>query len=69
MALWHPFKPKQLGKGRERVKIKIIVPLRSYPMRNRKFQKNNKKIRKSKKYHYDVILSENRLEKDEKDRK
>ena len=46
MALWHPFKPKQVGKGRERVKIKIIVPLRSYPMRNRKFQRNSKKIKK-----------------------
>ena len=46
MALWHPFKPKQVGKGREREKIKIIVPLRSYPMRNRKFQRNSKKIKK-----------------------
>ena len=52
MALWHPFKPKQVGKGRERVKIKIIVPLRSYPTRNRKFQRNSKKIEKVKKYHY-----------------
>ena len=43
-ALWHPFKPKQVGKGREREKIKIIVPLRSYPKRNRKFPKNSKKI-------------------------
>ena len=25
---------------------KIIVPFRSYPMRNRKFQKNSKKIKK-----------------------
>ena len=32
--------------------IKIIVPFRSYPMRNRKFLKNNKKIQKIKKYHY-----------------
>ena len=46
MALWHPFKPKQVGKGREREKIKIIVPLRSYPMRNRKFQRKSKKIKK-----------------------
>ena len=23
-ALWHPFKPKQVGKGRERVKIKAM---------------------------------------------
>ena len=47
MALWHPFKPKQVGKGREREKIKIIVPLRSYPMRNRKLQRNSKKIKKN----------------------
>ena len=46
MALWHPFKPKQVGKGREREKIKIIVPLRSYPTRNRKFQRNSKNIKK-----------------------
>ena len=46
MSLWHPFKPKQVGKGREKEKIKIIVPLRSYPMRNRKLQRNSKKIKK-----------------------
>ena len=33
-------------------------------MRNRKFQKNNKKI---KKYHYEFISSQNRLEIDEKE--
>ena len=41
----------------------------SGPTRNRKFQKNNKKIRQTKKYHYDFISSENRLQKDEKDGK
>ena len=45
------------------------MPFRSYPTRNIKFQKNNKKIRQTKKYHYDFISSENRLEKDEKDGK
>ena len=44
MALWHSFKPKQVGKGQEREKIKIIVPLRSNPTRKTKFQKNSKKI-------------------------
>ena len=34
-------------------------------MRNRKFQKHNKKI---KKYHYEFISSQNRLEIDEKER-
>ena len=69
MPLWLHFKQKQVGKGSEREKIKIIITFRSYPTRNSKFQQNNKKIRKTKKYHYDFILSENRLEKDEKDRK
>ena len=31
-----------VGQGREREKIKIIVPFRSYPTGNRKFQKNKK---------------------------
>ena len=58
MALWRPFKPKQVGKGREREKIKIIVPLRSYPTRNRKFQRNSKKIKKVKNYRYGFISSQ-----------
>ena len=40
----------------------------SYLTRNRKFQKNNKKIQKIKKYHYEFISSQNRLEKDAKER-
>ena len=39
IPLWLYFKPKQDGKGREREKIKIIVPFRTNPMRNRKLQK------------------------------
>ena len=61
MALWHPFKPKQVGKGQERQKIKIIVPLRSYPTRNKKFQKNSKKTKKVKKYHYGFISSQKQI--------
>ena len=61
MALWHPFKPKQVGKGQERQKIKIIVPLRSYPTRNKKFQKNSKKMKKVKKYHYGFISSQKQI--------
>ena len=38
----------------------------SNPTRNRKFQKNSKKILKIKKYHYDFISRKNRLEKAEK---
>ena len=63
------FQAKQVGKVREREKIKIFIPFRSYPTSNRKFQKNSKKIQKTKKYHYGFISSENRLEKDEKERK
>ena len=38
------FQALQVGKGLEIVKTKIIVQFRSYPTRNRKFQKNKKKI-------------------------
>ena len=34
----------QVGKGRERERIKIIVPFRSYPTRNRNFKKIGKKF-------------------------
>ena len=59
-------KPKLVGKGCEREKIKIVVPFRSYPTRNRKFQKNSKKIQKMKIYNYGFISSQNRLGTDEK---
>ena len=62
-------KPKSDGKCREREHIKSNVMFFSYPTRNRKFQKNNKKTREAKKYHYGFISSENRFEKDEKERK
>ena len=45
------------------------VPFRSYPTRNRNFQKNSKKIDKIKKNHYGLFSSENRLEKPGKERK
>ena len=45
IRLWNHFKPKQVGKDYEREKIKIIVPLRSYPTGYRKFQKNSKKFK------------------------
>ena len=53
--LWHPFMPKQVGKGQEREKKKIVVPLRSYSTRIWKFQKNSKKI---KKHHCGFISSQ-----------
>ena len=45
------------------------TPFRSYPTLNRKFQKNSKKFQKVNEYHYGLISSQNRLEKDEKERK
>ena len=45
--VWLHLKPEQVGKGRERKKINIVVLLRSYPTRNIKFQKKNKKIKKN----------------------
>ena len=48
-------------------KIKIIVPFRTNSMRNRKFQKNSKKIQKIKKYNYGRISSQNGLENVEKE--
>ena len=47
--LWLLFKPKQVGKGGEREKTKIVFPFRSYPTGNIKFQKKRKKIKKNKK--------------------
>ena len=41
------FKPKQVGKGWEGKKIKVIVPFRSNPTRNRKFQKKQQKNSKN----------------------
>ena len=69
LPLWHHFKPKSFGKGQEREKVKIIVSFRSCPKRNRKFQKNSKKIQKIKKSHFGFILSQNSVEKNEKERK
>ena len=41
------FQAKIGWKGREREKIKIIVPFRSYTSRNKKFQKTQQKNSKS----------------------
>ena len=69
IPLWLHFSPKQVGKGGEREKIKIIIPFRSYPTCQRKFEKNRKKFKNIKKYHYRIISSQNMLEKAEKARK
>ena len=59
----------RLERPRKREKKKIIVPFRSYPTGNRKFQKNSKKIQKIIKSHFGLILRQNSLETDEKERK
>ena len=48
IPLWLRFEPKLVGKGRECVKIKVIILFRSYPTRNTKFEKNKKKNSKYK---------------------
>ena len=48
MPLWLHVKPKQVGKGCEREKLKIILPFHSYPRGDRKFQKKGKKFKKFK---------------------
>ena len=50
VLFWLHFKPKLVGKDREREreKIKISAPFCSNPMRNRKMKKIAKKFRKLK---------------------
>ena len=47
IPLWLHFSPKQVGIGREKQKIKIIVPLRSYPALNTKLKKKQQKNSKN----------------------
>ena len=47
MALSHPFRPKQVGKRREREKKKIIVPFRSIPFLPDRLEKIPKKQQKN----------------------
>ena len=67
MPLWFFFKPKHVGKGRERVKIKIIVLIISYMTPNRELRKKiAKKLKKSKKHHNNCFSSQNRSGKADK---
>ena len=50
------FQAKQVGKGRERVKIKIIVLIILYPSLNREFKKK-KKSKKVKKLKNSIMAS------------
>ena len=46
MPVWRHLKQEQVGKGKEKKKINIVVLFRSYPTRNKKFKKSSKKIQK-----------------------
>ena len=46
LPLWHLFIQKQVGKGRERVKIKIFDPSISNLICNRELKKHAKKFKK-----------------------
>ena len=50
----------KMQRKRENKNCRFVL-FRSYPTRNRKFQKNSKKIQKIKKYHYGFISSQNRF--------
>ena len=67
MKLWHPFMPKQVGKGREREKKKLSF--HSVPTRHE--IKNSKKIAKKLKNLKNTIMAsfqaKNRLEKERKE--
>ena len=56
------FQGKMVGNGRETEKIKIIVQIRFYTTRSRKFEKNSQKIIKSKKNHYGFFSWKNWME-------
>ena len=49
-----------LEMAEKETKIKTIVSFRSYRMRNRNFQTNNKNIQKIIKYYYGFISSQNK---------
>ena len=63
------FQPKISWERPIKRKKKKIVPMSSYPTRNRKFQKNSKKIQKIKNHHFGNFSSQNNLGKAEKKKK
>ena len=63
------FQAKIGWKRRRKRENKTIASFCPYPNRNRKLQKNSKKIQKIKKHLYGSISSQYRLEKAEKERK
>ena len=69
IPIWLHFMPKQVGKCREREKIKTVFPFPSDRTGNRKFQKKIRRVKKIKKYQRGFISTQNRLEKVGKQRK
>ena len=71
--MWLLFKPKFVGVGREREKIKNkkkkIVPMSSFPTRNRKFQKIAKQFKKLKTTTLATFQANIKLGKAEKEKK
>ena len=63
IPLWLHFMTKQVGKCREREKIKIVFRFPYDRTGNRKFQKKRRKFKKIKKYICGFISSQNRMEK------
>ena len=63
------FQAKIGWKGPRKRENKTIASFRPYPNRNRKLQKNSKKIQKIKKHLCGFISSQYSLEKTEKERK
>ena len=52
-----------------KTEIKKIVPVSSYPTRNRKFLKNSKIIQKIRKHHHSFFSSQTQMGNAEKERK
>ena len=55
MPVWRHLKPEQVGKGQQKKKINIVVLFRSYPTRNKKFQKNSNKMKKEERKNYRFV--------------
>ena len=58
-----------MGEAEKEKKRKNIVPINSYPIKNRKLKKKSKKIQKIKKHHYGFFSIQNGLGEADKERK
>ena len=69
IPLWLHFMTKQVGKCREREKIKIVFLFPSDRTSNRKFKKKRRKFKKIKTYNCGFISSQNRMEKAQREKR